>query len=66
MAKGNRSLAAKAMKHSQARRYGGAPRKTWALDTTPGTFEARGYTMPSMKAEARETCARIAVFAAHF
>jgi len=26
----------------------------------------RGYTMPSGKAEARETCARIALFAAHF
>ena len=66
MAKGNRSLAAKAMKHSQDRRYGGAPRKTWSLDTTAGNFAPRGYTMPSMKAEARETCARIAMFAAHF
>jgi hypothetical protein len=66
MAKGNRSLAAKAMKHSQDRRYGGAPRKTWALDTTAGNFAPRGFTTPSDKADARETLARIALFAEHF
>ena len=66
MAKGNRALAQKMAKHIQQRRYGGTPRATWARDTTPGTFEARGYTMQSTKHEARETCARIALFAAHF
>jgi len=66
MARGNRNLAAKAMKHSQDRRYGGAPRKTWALDTSAGNFAPRGYTMPSGKQEARETIARIALFAEHF
>jgi len=66
MARGNRNLAAKAMKHSQDRRYGGAPRKVWALDTSAGNFAPRGYTMPSGKQEARETLARIALFADHF
>lgn len=66
MARGNRNLAAKAMKHSQDRRYGGAPRKVWALDTSAGNFAPRGYTMPSGKQEARETIARIALFADHF
>lgn len=66
MARGNRNLAAKAMKHAQDRRYGGAPRKTWALDTSAGNFAPRGYTMPSGKQEARETLARIALFAEHF
>ena len=66
MSKGNRSLAQKMTKHIQQRRYGGAPRATWSLDKTAGDFAPRGYTMPSMKGEARETCARIAMFAAHF
>jgi hypothetical protein len=36
MAKGNRNLAAKHAKACQQRRYGGAPKKTWALDTFKG------------------------------
>jgi hypothetical protein len=66
MAKGNRALAQKMTKHIQQRRYGGAPRATWSLDKTAGDFAPRGYTMQSTKHEARETCARIALFAAHF
>jgi len=65
--KGNRNLAQKMAKHIQQRRYGGTPRKTWALDTTAGNFSPRGVSMPcTPKAELRASHDQIVRLAAHW
>ena len=67
MAKGNRALAHKMTKHIQDKRYGGTPRKTWALDTTPGIFAPRGASeRRTPKAEIRAYHDQIMRLAAHW
>ena len=67
MANGNRALAQKMAKHIQDKRYGGTPRKTWSLDTTPGNFKARGASeRRTPKADIRASHDQIMRLAAHW